>query len=247
MTSLTGANLWTMLAMETGRCVLRRHFPLFALMALSAIIGATLLLVGIEFGESIVLGMAFYAPFITGLVIMSGLVSDERASGFFLLWLQKPAWLSRSYTIRYALYLLLLTVVTAVLGVVIGGVGIAGDLFTTTKAVKLGAGMIPLALLPAAMVFAFSAWGVRRDAVFAFLTVVIGVSLAGVTSFERSAASGLIQFLAFPLDPVMAIIGARSFPLDLTRAIAIICAQLAGWSLIGFLGLRFSERLLQRS
>ncbi|MEX2281066.1 MAG: hypothetical protein WEE89_01110 [Gemmatimonadota bacterium] len=247
MTSLTGSNLWVTLVLETGRFLLRRHIPLFVVMAMSAILGATLLFAGIEYGESIVLGMAFYAPFIAGLVIMSGLVSDERASGFFLLWVQKPAWLSRSYAIRYALYLLLLALVAATLGSAIGALGVAGNLFTITKAFRLGAGMIPLALLPAAMVFAFSAWGVRRDAVFAFLTVVIGVSLAGITSFERSEASGLIQFLAFPLDPVMAIIGARSFPLDLTRAIAIICAQLAGWSLIGFLGLGFSERLLQRS
>jgi hypothetical protein len=97
------------------------------------------------------------------------------------------------------------------------------------------------------MVFAFSAWGVRRDAVFAFLVVVIGVSLAGVTSFDRSIPSALISFLAFPLDSVMAVIGARAQPFGLARAIAIIAAQLAGWSLLGFLGLRFAERLLQRN
>jgi hypothetical protein len=246
-TSLAESSLWLTLWAETGRCLLRRHLALLALIALSALLGATLLFAGLEQGESIILGMAFYAPFLSGLIIMSGLVSDERASGFFMLWLQKPTPLSRSYAIRYALYLVLLTMVTAALGFAIGGLGVVTDLFTVNKAVRLSAGMIPLALLPATMVFAFSAWGVRRDAVFAFLTVVIGVSLAGVTSFERSAASGFIQFLAFPLDPVMAIIGARSFPLDLTRAIAIICAQLAGWSLLGFLGLRFSERLLQRT
>jgi hypothetical protein len=216
-------------------------------LAASVALAAGLLVAKAGISEAFVLGMTFYAPFALGLVVMSGLVSDERATGLIVLWLQKPTWLSRTYSIRYALYLLLLSVVTLVLGLIIGALGVVGDLFPIAKALRLIAAMLALALVPAAMVFAFSAWGVRRDAVFAFLAVVIGISLAGVTSFDRSTASAVIKLFAFPLDPIMTVISARSHPLSQTRAIAIIAAQLAGWSLLGFLGLRFAERLLQRN
>ena len=241
------SSLWLTLGMETTRCLLRRHFALLLGLAVSVAVAAALLVAKAGISEAFVLGMSFYAPFALGLVVMSGLVSDERASGLIVLWLQKPAWLSRTYSIRYGLYLLLITLVTLILGFIVGTLGVTANLFPIAKALRLSAGMLALALVPAAMVFAFSAWGVRRDAVFAFLVVVIGISLAGVTAFDRSAASALIRFLAFPLDPVMAVIGSRTQRFGQTQAIAIIAAQLAGWSLLGFLGLRFAERLLQRN
>ena len=241
------SNLWLTLGTETARCLWRRHLPLLLGLAASVALAGGLLVTNARISEAFVLGMSFYAPFALGLIVMSGLVSDERASGLIVLWLQKPSWLSRTYSIRYGLYLLLLTLVTLMLGLIIGTLGVTAGLFPIAKAVRLSAGMLALALIPAAMVFAFSAWGVRRDAVFAFLVAVIGVSLAGVTSFDRSVPSALIRFLAFPLDPVMAVIGARAQPFGSARAIAIIAAQLAGWSLLGFLGLRFAERLLQRN
>ncbi len=241
------SSLWFTLLAEGKRCLVRRHYMLLVIMAATALLAAILLAAGIDNGELILLGFAFYAPFTAGLVVMSGIVSDERASGVIVLWLQKPALLSRSYTIRYGLYLLLLSILTAGFGILIASLGMVAGLFTAGKAFRLGIGMLPLALIPAAMVFAFSAWGVRRDAILAFLTIVIGVSVAGVTSFERGPANAVSRFLAFPIDAVLVVLGSRPQSLELTQASAIIIAHLAGWSLIGFLGLRVSERILQRA
>ena len=73
--------LWLTLGLETGRCLWRRHLALLVVLTASVIGAAGLLAAKVDASESVLLGISFYAPFALGLVVMSGLVSDERASG----------------------------------------------------------------------------------------------------------------------------------------------------------------------
>lgn len=240
--------IWRTVAQETSRYWLRRHRSLITGVCAAALV-ATLMAVAGHFDEarSVLAATVFYAPFIAGLMAMSGIVSDDRESGLIVLWLQKPGTLFRVYAVRYALYQALLAACAASLALVLGLIGASTNLFTLSKAVRLGLVIVSVTMIAAAMVFAFSAWGARRDSTVAFFVTVLGVSLAGITAFDRSTLADVLKLAAFPIDSLMAIAGGDAYSSNLVRPVTIVLAQFAVWSGLGLVGLKYTERVLHRS
>jgi hypothetical protein len=234
----------TLLA-DASRVFLRRNWLILSLLVVAVCTGATLAAARVAEARLIMAGIALYAPLVAGFITMSGIVGDERQSGFIVMWFQKPALISGIYALRYGLQVAFLLLFVLALGAMLIGVSALTDIFTLGKALRFSLAMIPLALIPAAMVFAASAWGARRDSTVTFLLIVVGITLAALKATDEAVASRVIKFLAFPINSIMAIVGAPGYPTQLSRPIAILVAQFAIWTLIGLIGLRRTERLLR--
>jgi hypothetical protein len=239
--------VWPTVIEEACRYWLLRHRVMLLCVTAGSVLAVLLALLGqAERSQLILAAVALYSPVAAGLIAMSGIVGDERASGLILLWFQKPGRLLRSYLIRYLLYQALLAGFALGLAAIIGGIGVLAGAFPVGKSFRLAAAMVPLALLPAAIVFAFSAWGVRRDSTVAFLVILASVSASAVVSFDQGALAGVLKTIAFPIDPIMAIVGGEAYDPNLLRPLLTIAAQFTIWSAIGLLGLRHTESTLYR-
>lgn len=244
---LVSSRVWPTLAAESARYWMRRHRALVPAIAVTTLAGMLSAITGkVDHAQTLIAMIAFFAPFLGGLVSMSGIVVDERESGLILLWFQKPGSLVRSYTIRYALYQALMALFAIALGGIVGGVGAATGLFALTKAARIVGVMLPIALIPAAMVFAFSAWGVRRDSVMAFFVILASVTLGAAFSFDEGVVATTVKAVIFPLDSIQAISGSPAFSAGLARPVALVVSHFAAWTLIGLAGLRYTERALRR-
>jgi hypothetical protein len=198
-----------------------------------------------ERAKAIVAGVVAFAPVIAALLTMSGIVSDDRESGLILMWFQKPARLFRTYAVRYAISLCVLLVLGALLGVVVTGISITGHLYPVARALRWVFPIWVLSSVTAAMVFAFSAWGARRDSTYALLTIVISFTIGARTVFDDSIRAQLIRAFAFPLDAAGVLAGSLNH-ISAQHALLIVLCHFAGWTLFGMLGLRFTEAALSR-
>ncbi len=238
--------VWLTVAAETSRYWLRRQRAMMLVLGLATLVAGLAPFSAPSQESAVVLAVAaLYAPLLAGLLAMSGIVADERASGLIVMWFQKPGTLFRSYLIRYLLYLALIAALTLGLAMIVGVAAISSHVFTFFKAVRVGAAALPMALIPAATVFACSAWGARRDSTVAFSIVAVSVALQGVLAFDPGVLARVIKVIAFPIDPIMAIAGGSAYDSDLTRPLAVVAAHLAAWTALGLLGLRYTERALQ--
>jgi hypothetical protein len=238
--------VWRTLVQETALYCLRRFRGLIVAVGCVTLLAAVLAFGGqTEVASTALAGVVFYAPFIAALLVMSGIVSDELATGLIVMWFQKPGMLVGAYAIRYALYLFLLSAAAVVLAVIVGAISVSAGAFPLAKAVRFAPVMISVAVLVGAMVFGFSAWGFRRDSTVAFFVIVIGFSLAGIAAFKQAPLSSILNVIAFPLDAMAALGGSASGYTGVAAPIAIVLGQFVAWTAIGVAGLKYTERTLQ--
>lgn len=233
------------LLVEFWRYALRRHGRT-ALLAVAGTLALTLLSnAGDREPGSAITTVAFYIPIAAGVLMMSGIVSDERRSGMIMLWFQKGDAVWRSYMIRYVSYQLMIAILVAALGVALGIVGIAWAGMTPVRTLRIAAAMIAVSALCGAIVFTFSAWGARRDGALAFLFVLISLMLGSTFVHEEALLGRFVMAVVFPFDAIQSLSGSGPRPEGL-RAIGLILVQLVGWTLLGLIGLRHTERSLRR-
>jgi hypothetical protein len=75
--------------------------------------------------------------------------------------------------------------------------------------------------------------------------IVIGFSLAGITASQSMPLADTVAVLAFPLDAIAAIGGAKTSDPGVPAALAIVLFQFVAWTSVGFVGLKNTERTLQ--
>ena len=198
-----------------------------------------------ERARAIVAGVVAFAPIVAALLTMSGIVSDDYESGLMLMWFQKPARLFRTYAARYAISQSVLLVLGLLLGAVVTGISITGGLYPVARALRWVFPIWVLSSVTAAMVFAFSAWGARRDSTYTLLTIVISFTIGARRAFHDSLSAQFIRAVAFPLDAAGVLAGSISH-ISVQYALLIVMSHVVGWTLLGMLGLRYTEAALAR-
>jgi hypothetical protein len=175
------------------------------------------------------------------MIVAHGMISGDLRSGSALLWLQKPVHPVGFYLVRgvevTALAILLLLVLSGGCALI---VSLAAELPAGAEILR----EIPFRLLMAtclcAMVFAFSAWGVQMDTLFALVYFI-------VTVFSTALAGPLAQGLAWTVVPVNEMQSVSSALLGspgegVGRAAFVIGRFLLIWGLFGAAGLGVSTR-----
>jgi hypothetical protein len=200
---------------------------------------------GTERAKAIVAGVVGFAPLVAALLTMSSIMSDDRESGLILMWFQKPARLFRTYALRYAISQAILVVLGTLLAVVVTGISIVGELYPVARALRWVFPIWVLSSVTAAMVFAFSAWGVRRDSTLALFVIVVSFTLGARTIFDDSLRAQVIRAFTFPLDAAGVLAGSQSH-ISVRHAALIVVGHFFGWTLLGLLGLRYTEAALSR-
>ena len=224
----------------------RRYTPLIVIIGVAATGALAVALSGhAERAKYVLAALATFAPVAAGLLVMSGIVSDDRETGVILLWFQKPAPLFRTYALRYVISQGVLLLLGAALGLLLTGVSLAGDLHSSVRALRWVFPIWVFAFVSAAITFALSAWGVRRDSTIALLFIIGSLSLAAKTAFDDSRRALIMRAFAFPLESAAVLSGSSSAP-SLHYSILVVLAHCIGWTLIGLLGLRYTERALTR-
>ena len=240
-------HLLPVVARELFRFWLRRNLVAFTFIGAAAILGTLLMFVDqIEAAPMIVGGLAFLAPVTLGLLCMSGIVADERASGLIVMWFQKPGSLFRAYLTRYLLNQVMLVVGTALLSTVVVIIARSAGAFETNSPFRVVISMLFLAILPAAVAFALSAFGVRRDSTVALVLMLNSFMFAALLLRSEHPVAVVIRTIAFPIDALGALAtGGPAYPPGVARPIAIIFAHVVGWSCLGLIGLRYTEHRLK--
>jgi hypothetical protein len=224
----------------------RRYTPLVALIGVAVTAALALALSGqSERARYILAGLTAFAPVAAGLLIMSGIVSEDRESNLILIWFQKPARLVRTYALRYAVSQGVLLLLSTVLGIAMTGVSLAGELYPFARALRWLFPIWAFTSVTGAIVFALSAWGARRDSTIALLIIIGSLTIAAKTAFDDSPRAHFIRAFAFPLESASVLSGSTTSP-SLRYALVVVLAHCVGWTLLGFLGLRFTERALAR-
>jgi len=198
-------------------------------------------------GEGGLAILVLYLPASLGLLLMSGVVSADLDSRLILIWYTKPGGLGRNLVQHYFLHQLLIGGIGLLSGGVAAALALTRGVLPADQIVRLPALAVALAVLPAAMVFAFSAWGSRRDSALALITIVAGIGLGGAVVFDAGFLRNLIMAIVFPMDALQALGGAGPSADALVANAAILAAHLVAWTLLGVAGTRWLERTLHRS
>jgi hypothetical protein len=191
--------------------------------------------------ESVLATIAFFSPIVVGVLSMSGIVSDDIESGLVVMWQQKAGALRHIYVTRYLVLQSLVLAFALAVGAIIGIIGYAAGSFTVGKALRLPIGMAILGVLPAAIVFALSAWRARRDSAIAVIIIVASVSLGASFAFDDSVTATVMKAIAFPIDPLQAIVEWPRYGASLLRPFGIVIGQLVAWTAVAAIGLRQLE------
>jgi hypothetical protein len=187
--------------------------------------------------------LTFFAPIAIGLTAMSGVVADDLKSGRIVLWYQQPGSLMGWYLRRYGEMMLLLCSVGVLLAAITTTMAVLWGELAPDRIILFFRTAVVCALIPAAMVFAYSAWGVQRDSVATVLTVAATTAIAISFSFDDSPRGLFMRALAFPID-AMQVITQGGGVYTVATAWAIILSHLLGWTGIGTLGLYVLPRRL---
>lgn len=187
----------------------------------------------------------FYLPMIAGLLTLSGIVSEDRDTNFMVLWFQKPGRIIPIYLKRYLVGLAALLVFAGIAMVLLGVLAIAIDVLTPTAMLRRAAVMLLVAVLAGSIVFAFSAWGTRRDGVLAFMVIFLSLLLAGAFAFDDTRFAAFTRAVAFPMDALGALSGGSAWNGSLPP-IVFITLHIAAWNLVGLFGLLYTEWALAR-
>ena len=245
--ALISTRVWPTVAAESVRYWLRRHRPLLLLLVAGVAVAVATAVAGeIETADQILLTLLFYVPAIAGLLTMAGIVADERESGIILIWYQKAGSMLRYYIIRYALYQGMLALFVLALAFLVFTMSSTLRLLQEVDVFRLPLLMVPMAAITAAIVFALSAWGARRDSAAALLTIIGSVVIAALLTRSYGPARSIVMAISFPIDALAALGGAEFLRASVAHPVAIVVGQLIGWTALGLLGLRHTQRTLQR-
>ena len=240
--------LWPAVVGETLRYWINQNRTLLLVIgsvALLSILGAV---AGMTESSELLLGLlVVYAPAAAGLVTMSGIVSQDRASGLIVMWFQKSGTIYRVYGARYLIYLALAAGLAAGLGAIVAGVGSAAGSFAPEKAIRMPLVAFWYAVIPAAMVFAFSAWGVRRDAALTLFVIIISLAMGGAVAFDTRPWTRVLTAVVFPIDRIQVIGGSSPLGESLGHALFIIGVHFVAWTGCGLLGLFHTQRSMRRN
>jgi len=213
---------------------------ILALLAASVVLAAT---GRVGQAQSVLSALALFGPIVVGVLSSSGMVSDEVDSGLVLMWLQKAGSLTRGYLTRYLILQLLLVSFAFALGLAVGVIGTTFSFLAAAKALRIAVCTAALGALAASIVFALSSWRVRRDSAVAVIVIVGSISLGAAVAFDAGPLSTIAKALAFPIDPIQAIVDWPAYG-TLARPIGIIVGQIAAWNLAALVGLNRTERAL---
>ena len=232
---------------ESARYWLRRNRTLLVVVTGAVLVGGALVAVDETDRSGTILAMTVgWGPLVAGLLTMSGIVSSELESGLVVMWFQKPGTLVRPYFVRYLIGQALLATFAVLLAAVAGGIGAAAGLLPAARVLRLPLMAAAVALIPAAMVFALSSWGVRRDASIAVILMVSSLAVAAALAFDQSLMARAVRSVVFPLDAIEALSGASPVTHTLGWPLAVVVGQIVAWSALGAVGLRHTERALRR-
>ena len=190
------------------------------------------------------LRFAFYmGATLFGLLVVGSLVAGERASGAVMLWGQQRGSLPAFYVKRYVALQVVNLAVQLVFGVTVAVAALApGGNAPTALAAFVQPAL--LGLMGAAVSFAASALGIRRNAFaglgYIFLSVVIGETLGPAsplaTGFWEHVAA-VLPYLTFPMDAVTRFAEGIRSDWD-WEATWLLFYHFALWSALGWFGLR---------
>jgi len=224
----------------------RRYTPLIIVVGVTVTGALAFALTGqSERARYVLAVLAVFPPVVAGLLMMSGIVSEDRESGLILMWFQKPARLFRTYALRYAISQAVLLLLGTCLGLAMAGVALVGNLYSAGEALRWVFPVWVFTFVSGAMVFALSAWGARRDSTIALLLIIASLTLAARTAVDDSSRAQIFRAFAFPLEAATVLSGSRTSP-SLQYSIVVALAHALGWTIVGLLGLRFAERALTR-
>lgn len=233
-------------AVESARYWVRRNRALLVGVAGVALLSAAVAVAGQTERSRDIIVLAFWGPLVAGVLTMSGVVSSELESGLVGMWFQKRGTLVRPYLIRYGINQALVVAFALAVAAVVSGVGAAAGLWAAEKALRLPLVALATAVIPASMVFALSAWGVRRDASVAVIVLITSTALAGVTAFDAGRVARIVRALAFPLDAIQTLSGPSPVGQTLGQALAVVVGHILAWSAVGVVGLWYTEGALRR-
>jgi hypothetical protein len=234
------------IARALSRYWLRRHRPALLVLAAVAVVALVLAFGGQRSRAETLYGqILFFTPVAAGLLSMGGIVSDERQSGLIVMWFQKRGSLFRTYVVRYAIAQGMLFVVSSLFAVCAVTIAVASGVIAPERGLRIAAVLWVFALLPGAMVFAFSACGVKRDALLTLLLILGSIAALAATGLDNSAGAHAVRIIAFPLDAVSTLIGSTA-AMSWQTALLTVLAQCAGWTAFGLAGLRYTAYALTR-
>ena len=235
---------WQRLARVLTSYWLRRHRIVIAATAVASTLALVFVLMGDRQRARILFGeILLFSSVGAGLLTASGLVSDERESGLIIMWFQKPGNLLRLYIARYLLGQTILFLLCTLFAVFAAAAGVLAHFIPLTRGLRIVPVFWVFAFLPAAIVFALSAWGVKRDAVIAVLIIVASMALGTETAMKDGLVARVLHQLAFPFDSLGVLIGS-SQQLSYGSALLIVLAHCVAWSLIAAAGLRYTGHAL---
>lgn len=226
----------------------RRHRRTLAILGLAVGASVVLLFAGTKGrGELFIGTVVMFAGFGISMMTMDGIVAEDYRSGLVALWFQKPGSLAQIYVTRYVvLQALTVLAVVAVSGVIVGAMHAAGARSTGTP-VRTMISVSAMALLTGAIMFAYSAWNIRRE-IFATLVTVFGTIVLGAGFAQANGLLAVtIRTMAFPMDSIDAWM--RGSPINPAYAGAgwMVLGHFLAWSAIAVVGLLVTTRRLDRS
>jgi hypothetical protein len=246
--ALISERVWPTVAAEVIRFWLRRHRTFLLMLSLFVALTIVALLTGrSDQAERILILVAFFAPITVGLLSMSGIVADERESGILVIWIQKPGTILRYYAVRYGLYVAMIAVFVLALSVILAAIAAQAAIVPISQATRLPLLMVPMSVIAAAMVFAFSAWGVRRDSTAALLAIIAFVTVASRFAFRPGPARDILMKVAFPVDALVAVGGAEQFAGSVAHPFALIFLHFVAWTVLALVGLLYTQRTVGRA
>ncbi len=246
MTSAPGTTFALPVARVLAGFWLRRHRTAVLVTGVAGFLGLIYLIAGQPERARVVFGeMLLLAPVAAGLLTTSGIVSDERDSGLMVMWFQKRGSLFRTYFFRYAVGQALLVLFCTFFALCAAATGVAAGLVPFARGARIVSVLWVFAVLPASIVFAVSAWGVKRDAAIALILILLSLMMSASVALEQTTSARIIRTIAFPLECISVLIGSgRSMPFH--TALTIVLAQCIGWTLLGLVGLRYTAYALAR-
>jgi hypothetical protein len=230
------------------RRLARRHQLLVAALG-AALLAALLSPLAFEAEriKTLLAALRFYAPLICGLAFAGGIVSDDLRNRTALLWFQQPGSLMGWYLRRYTELQLLLLGLATLCWTVLAVVGLVTDLWPVAAVLRTWLYVAIVATLAAAIVFAYSAWGVANDSFAAIITILGLLIPTALVALEQSVRATILKAVALPIDALQVIAEGGGI-YGLGTAVALCGGQIIGWTLIGALGLRMlPDRLASAS
>ena len=226
-----------------SRQLVRRHRALLALIGAGLVLGVAL---GIssrpEAARAVAVQVVFLGSLALGLMTMAGIVTDDVASGTVTFWMQKRASVRRFYlrafAARQALLLVVAAAMLALLAILVAPLGIV----TWQEYGRLVMFIPILILLPSAIAFAMSGWGLTRDALAALIYIIGTGAVAIALARHDGALPNLVRLLTFPIDAIGELGRGAGRREGAPPPFVLIAGQYVVWVALGYLGIDRATR-----